>query len=261
MRSNDAGRSAHKEAARLSRRDLRSTTKVCALSATAAFILFTLAMDFTLGVVAAVFAAGFAFHLKRPTAAQLHAAKAWEKGYEGEVATKQLLDPLVREGWKVFHDRGLPNPSNLDHGAIPPQGGGIVVIDSKRWHYGWKTRLDSAGRLKCGERDQERDIKSLISETAYVARAFPGVPVVRLIVVHGATVEGHHLSLTRTGRDGLPVTIGVVSADALVPALCSIAGQIPRGGVPAAILAHDFAQEFPPYKPRPSTSPRTRSSL
>lgn len=56
---------------------------------------------------------------------ELRAIKA---GLEGELATAQLLSPLLAEGWKLFHD--IPGKrGNIDHVMVGPNG--IFAIESK----------------------------------------------------------------------------------------------------------------------------------
>lgn len=59
------------------------------------------------------------------TARKLHANRA---GIEGELATAQLLSPLLAEGWQLYHD--IPGRrGNVDHILVGP--GGIFAIESK----------------------------------------------------------------------------------------------------------------------------------
>ncbi|WP_455926143.1 nuclease-related domain-containing protein [Pseudomonas putida] len=54
--------------------------------------------------------------------------RAARAGLEGELATAQLLSPLLTEGWKLFHD--LPGQrGNIDHVLVGPQG--IFAIETK----------------------------------------------------------------------------------------------------------------------------------
>lgn len=49
-------------------------------------------------------------------------------GLEGELATAQLLSPMLAEGWKLFHD--IPGKrGNIDHVMVGPNG--IFAIESK----------------------------------------------------------------------------------------------------------------------------------
>lgn len=53
---------------------------------------------------------------------------ATRKGYEGELATAQLLGPLLAEGWQLFHDIPLPR-GNIDHVLVGP--GGVFAVETK----------------------------------------------------------------------------------------------------------------------------------
>lgn len=49
-------------------------------------------------------------------------------GLQGELATAQLLSPLLAQGWNIFHD--IPGPrGNIDHVLVGPNG--IFAIESK----------------------------------------------------------------------------------------------------------------------------------
>lgn len=49
-------------------------------------------------------------------------------GLEGELATAQLLSPLLAEGWKIFHD--IPGSrGNIDHVLVGPTG--VFAIETK----------------------------------------------------------------------------------------------------------------------------------
>jgi hypothetical protein len=54
--------------------------------------------------------------------------RAIKAGIEGELATAQLLSPLLSEGWRLFHD--IPHArGNIDHVLVGPNG--IFAIESK----------------------------------------------------------------------------------------------------------------------------------
>src|SRR5690606_16758899 len=54
----------------------------------------------------------------------------WRAGAEGERRTAKRLQPLVRRGWIVLHDRAVPG-ANLDHLVLTPDGLGALYIDTK----------------------------------------------------------------------------------------------------------------------------------
>lgn len=54
--------------------------------------------------------------------------RALRTGLDGELATAQLLSPMLAEGWKIFHD--IPGKrGNIDHVMVGPTG--IYAIESK----------------------------------------------------------------------------------------------------------------------------------
>lgn len=54
--------------------------------------------------------------------------RAIKTGLEGELATAQLLSPMLAEGWKLFHD--LPGRrGNIDHVLVGPNG--VYAIETK----------------------------------------------------------------------------------------------------------------------------------
>ncbi len=54
--------------------------------------------------------------------------RATRAGIEGELATAQLLTPLLAKGWKLFHD--IPGQrGNIDHVLVGP--GGVFAIETK----------------------------------------------------------------------------------------------------------------------------------
>jgi hypothetical protein len=57
-------------------------------------------------------------------------ARYWSKGARGERRTAAYLEPLLKRGFVVLHDRQLPGSrANLDHIAVGPTG--IFVIETK----------------------------------------------------------------------------------------------------------------------------------
>lgn len=50
------------------------------------------------------------------------------RGLEGELATAQLLTPLLAEGWQMFHDLPMKR-SNIDHVLVGPTG--VYAIETK----------------------------------------------------------------------------------------------------------------------------------
>jgi hypothetical protein len=57
-------------------------------------------------------------------------ARYWDKGARGERKTASYLEPLLKRGFVILHDRELPgSKANIDHIAIGPTG--IFVIETK----------------------------------------------------------------------------------------------------------------------------------
>jgi hypothetical protein len=166
------------------------------------------------------------------------------QGTLGEQWTAAILTRLPA-GWHVLHDRRFPGPGrgNLDHILIAPGGAGIVVVDSKKWHAQWKTRL-VRGRVRCGAEDRHDQVEAVAGYARRVARMVrvPEAMVLPLIVVHGSPVAGGYLAARVDGWDG---PVHVLGPNWLVPTLATA----PRG--PDArrgdALAERAAQVFPPY--------------
>ncbi|MEO6244603.1 MAG: nuclease-related domain-containing protein [Opitutaceae bacterium] len=84
-----------------------------------------------LGIGAVVFALAFTW-AARWCAKKLFERANHELGWFGERVVGDLLAPLERQGWRVFHDvprEGRGQTFNVDHVAIGP--GGIFVIETK----------------------------------------------------------------------------------------------------------------------------------
>lgn len=78
-----------------------------------------------LAVVAIVGTMGWAMKKTWALIQSLHKVRA---GIEGELATAQLLTPLLAEGWQLFHD--IPGKrGNIDHVLVGP--GGVYTIETK----------------------------------------------------------------------------------------------------------------------------------
>ncbi|QKW06983.1 NERD domain-containing protein [Streptomyces sp. NA04227] len=139
-------------------------------------------------------------------------AAQFAAGAEGERRTGRLLAVLRPLGWTVLHDLALPTGrANVDHLVVSPRGVAIAV-DTKRWDARCRVRI-VRGRLLHGDLDVTDRLRGLRHETATVSRVL-GVPVISLVVMHGAPVDGGELIF-----DG----IRIVPADSAVPVLRSIA--------------------------------------
>jgi hypothetical protein len=148
-------------------------------------------------------AAARARHLRTPlvrladlvgisTAAGRLAARS-DIGATGERATARLLNPLASQGWKILHDRALPSgKANVDHLVISPSGL-VFVVDSKKWSARYRVRV-VGGRLLHGTVDVTARLDGLRYEARTVARVL-GCPVLPVVAMHGAVVEGGELLL------------------------------------------------------------------
>jgi hypothetical protein len=126
-------------------------------------------------------------------------ARAWRRGAVGERRTARLLGRLERHGWAVLHDLAVPGSrANIDHLLIGP--GGVFVIDSKL--YSGRLQLGAGGSLWHGRYPMGPVLRAVRFEADQAAQllAAPGVEVVPLVAVHGASVPWGKLVI-----DGVPV--------------------------------------------------------
>ena len=172
------------------------------------------------------------------------AAVRRDHGRLGEEWTAALLTRLPA-GWTVLHDLRVPGRRfNLDHVLIPPSGAGVIVLDSKKWHFKRPTTL-VAGRVYCGQQDRHEEVVKVAGYASAVGKALglPGTAVLPMLVVHGSAVSPG-------GRLDVPVaawerTVHVLAADMLLPTLTAMPGG--RDPVRAARLAGQVAAALPPY--------------
>lgn len=151
-----------------------------------------------------------------PSAAVEAVAARWEAGEKGEQMTHKLLEPLTAEGWCGFYDRALPGTrANVDHVLLPPCGGFVVNVDSKLWSKYRGPVGIRAGRLVHGDEDRGRALESVAHESRVLA-TLVDVPVVTIVAVHSAPVEGGQFTLGG---------VRVLAAPLLVPALRTLAGR------------------------------------
>lgn len=164
-------------------------------------------------------------------------ATRFEAGAVGERRTAARLALLEAEGWTVLHDRALPRgDANVDHLLFSPRGT-VILPDSKRWSARYRLRI-VGGRLFHGQIDVTDRLGGIRHETAAVS-CLLGVPVIPLVVVDGAPVDGGELRL-----DGLRI----IPADRLVSVLRSL-DRIPAQRPPAG-LPQRAARLLPPYLER-----------
>lgn len=159
-------------------------------------------------------------------------AARWEAGAEGERRTAARLQVLVREGWMIRHDLGLPKGNaNVDHLAISPTGV-VVIPDSKLWSARYRVRVVD-GRLLHGSWDVTDRLAGLRHEARAVAQVL-GVGVIPIVSMDGAPVDGGELLV-----DG----IRIVPADRLVQVLrelgtTPVAGPHPGGRAARLLKPH-----------------------
>lgn len=58
----------------------------------------------------------------------LRTATITRRGFEGELATAQLLTPLLADGWQLFHDLPMKR-GNIDHVLVGPTG--VYAVETK----------------------------------------------------------------------------------------------------------------------------------
>jgi hypothetical protein len=116
---------------------------------------------------------------------------AWRRGAQGERRTARLLDPLVRDGYVVFHDLAVPgSPANVDHLVIGPSG--VFVIDSKQWSGSVHQGAD--GLAWHNHYPLDRTLETVRWE-AQIIRRLLGARTAAVVCVHGAHVHGGGLDV------------------------------------------------------------------
>jgi hypothetical protein len=179
------------------------------------FLAGRLAMSWLVAVaVAATVATGVGWALRFRVS---RATWAWQRGAQGERKTARLLARLKPHGWTVLHDLAVPGSrANIDHLAIGPPG--VFVIDSKQYRgrlrqaadsSWWHGRYPLAPALRAAQFEADR---------ANAVLGAPWVPVLPLVVVHGASVPWGELVADR---------VPVVAATRLVPALRALPPVMP----------------------------------
>jgi Nuclease-related domain len=117
-------------------------------------------------------------------------ARAWRTGARGERRTARRLRRLVRRGYVVFHDLGMPGSrANIDHLLIGPSG--VFVIDSKQ--YSGRVERTPDGHVWHNRYPLDEQLQTVRAEARSV-EAILGVPVIPLLCVHGASVQWGGLS-------------------------------------------------------------------
>jgi hypothetical protein len=165
------------------------------------------------------------------------AAARWAAGAEGERRTARLLAPLSGDGWTLLHDRALPGSNaNADTVAVSPRGV-VFVLDSKLWSSRWRVRA-VGGRLHHGDRDVTERLRGLRHEAQAVGRIL-GTPVVPVVLMHGAPVDGGELAV-----DG----IRIVPADRARAILRRLARALAPAPSAPADVARIARQRLKPYR-------------
>jgi hypothetical protein len=95
----------------------------------------------------------------------LSRAARHERGDDGETVIRDLVAPLVQEGWRALHSRRWPGTRNadIDHLLIGP--GGVIVLDTKNWR--GHVRF-AGGRLWQGQDDVTEAIDGLAAQVKAV---------------------------------------------------------------------------------------------
>ncbi|MGV9891688.1 nuclease-related domain-containing protein [Streptomyces sp. NPDC003395] len=164
------------------------------------------------------------------------------QGALGEQWTAALLTRLPA-GWTVLHDLAVPGRRfNLDHVVIPPSGAGVIVLDSKKWHAGWETRV-VRGRLHCDTQDRHEEAEKLAGYASAVAARLgvPAAAVVPLLVIHGSRVQEPGAVDVRV--PSWERTVRVVGAEMLLPTLLRVPGGMDP--VRAAAMARRVVERLP----------------
>ncbi|GAA2946193.1 hypothetical protein GCM10020227_11320 [Streptomyces flavovirens] len=162
-------------------------------------------------------------------------ADRYEAGAAAERRTATRIDPLRAEGWTILHDRALPTGrANVDHLAISPHGV-VILPDTKGWSSRYRIRVVN-GCLLHGGWDVTDRLNGLRHETRTVSKAL-GVPVIPLVVMDGAPVEGGEQVL-----DG----IRIVPADRACAVIRDLGRKLAHPDAPD--VAARAARVLPPYQ-------------
>ena len=172
-------------------------------------------------------------------------AANYRAGAEGERRTAALLAPLAERGWTFLDDRALPSRrsrTNLDHLAISPTGA-VVLLDSKAWDCRYPLTVRRRRALH-GRQDVTGRLSALAYETRTVSATL-GVPVIPLVVMHGAPLHG---------QDGQPASelslsgfrVRIIPADRIVAVLRSLDPSTTRTRAAQALAAR-ARHQFPPH--------------
>ncbi|CRI67982.1 conserved membrane hypothetical protein [Thiocapsa sp. KS1] len=184
---------------------------------------------------------------------QAEKRQKYAEGLDGELATAQLLEPIIAGGGRVLHDIQAPG-FNIDHVVVAP--GGVFSVETKH-------------RLKSTRGKPAEQTRVVFDGTAL---AFPGWTDVK--TAEQARAQGRWLSERLTKSAGLPVSARPVIAlpgwyvtvtrpsdvVAINPKTCSFMLK-PRNGEPAltadSIQRIAFQVEQLCRMPDPSTPRRT----
>lgn len=125
----------------------------------------------------------------RKTMLVMRELKMTRAGIEGEMATAQLLSPLLAKGWKLFHD--IPGKrGNIDHVLVGP--GGVFAIETKF-------------------RSKPQSIKGKESATArYDGEAIQFPTGKDTLAIQQAAAVSREMAATLAGKLGEPVSVSPV---------------------------------------------------
>lgn len=122
---------------------------------------------------------------------------AWATGASGEEITAAELDPLVVDGYHVFHDLRIPGSrANIDHVVVGPAG--CFVVETKRYS-GQLTLSGGEFRVNGRRIDVADQVERGIEEVARVVWPL-GVRVFGVICLQKA-----NLPIFRRSIDGIPI--------------------------------------------------------
>ncbi|HSO83096.1 nuclease-related domain-containing protein [Thiocapsa sp.] len=122
---------------------------------------------------------------------QAEKRQKYAEGLDGELATAQLLEPIIADGGRILHDIQAPG-FNIDHVVVAP--GGVFSVETKH-------RLKSTREKPAEQTRVTFDGKAL---------AFPGWTDVK--TAEQARAQGRWLSERLTKSAGLPVSARPVIA-------------------------------------------------
>ena len=120
-----------------------------------------------ISVAALLVLGGLFFFLRkkidRNLEARLRAARAWQRGAEGERVVAELLETELPDGYHVFNDVRFPGrTANIDHLVVGPSG--VFVLNTKNWRgtVGWAD--DGKTILLNGEPEKKNSASATLAD-------------------------------------------------------------------------------------------------